>query len=145
MGWTFHSLDDLPYPDDIVWCRWPKREDKLAPGEIIRGALVRERKFLEHKEWGRYGALVVSYATGQFDPEVHGEIDLILNRAEALSVGLHKATRFSLDLRDRKQLPWCEEYFTPQPYVVGRGIHAGTLTEDHKQRMLACLKKRGLA
>jgi hypothetical protein len=70
---------------------------------------------------------------------------LILSRTEALSVGLHKATRFSLELNDRKLLPWCAEYFAPQPYIVGRGIVAGKLTEYHKQRMLACLKKRGLA
>jgi hypothetical protein len=33
-------------------------------------------------------------ATGQFDPEVHGEIDLILNRAEALSVGFTRRPGF---------------------------------------------------
>ncbi len=115
----------------------------MAPGKVVRAVLVRERKFFEHPQFGKYGALIVSYGTGEFE-EGHKEIDLILDHAEARSVGLHKATRFSLDLRDRKLLPWRDDYFTPQPYMVGSGILAGTLAEEHQRRMLACLKKRGL-
>jgi hypothetical protein len=36
MGWTFYDLASLPEVYDIVWCKWPQREDKTMPGPIVR-------------------------------------------------------------------------------------------------------------
>ena len=40
MGYSFYDLAGLPRQYDIVWCLYPRREDKFAPGPVARPALV---------------------------------------------------------------------------------------------------------
>jgi hypothetical protein len=148
MGWTFYDLSSLPEIHDIVWCKWPEREDKGKPGPVARPVLVRETRVMKKGEI-RYGAVVISYATGQgLDgkpiDDAAREIDLCIEKPEEVkAAGLHKATRFSLNLADRKLLPWCEEYFVPPEYVKGAGLVLGRLTDQHRAKMLECMKRRG--
>jgi hypothetical protein len=64
MGWTFHDLTSLPKIHDIVWCKWPQREDKGMPGKIVRPVLVRETRIMQTGAT-KYGAVVISYASGE--------------------------------------------------------------------------------
>jgi hypothetical protein len=112
----------------------------------VRPVLVRESKVLEDPWTGiQFGAVVISYASGEFNKSTDGHRDLIIDdRAEVRALGLHKATRFSLNPNDKKQLPWCEEYFVPQGYVRAQNVVAGLLTAEQIARLRACLTVRGL-
>lgn len=70
--------------------------------------------------------------------------DLVIESNEYRAAGLHKPTRFSLDPRDRKLLPWCDEYFVPPEYVLNAGIKVGALTGAQVTRLEQALKHRGL-
>jgi hypothetical protein len=76
MGWTFYDLTSLPEPYDIVWCKWPQREDKLKPGKIARPVLVRETRIMQQEDGSQYGAIVISYASGEGIDDTSREIDL---------------------------------------------------------------------
>src|SRR6266568_3965488 len=54
---------------------------------------------------------------GDFEPH-HVRQNLLITSKDFRSLGLHKPTLFRLDLGNRKRLPWCEEYFVTQGYVV---------------------------
>ena len=142
MGWKFYSLDSLPDPYCIVWCKWPNR--KLEPGLVVRPVLVRESRILEDERTKTlYGALLVSFATGELFKDKLGEIDLIIDDwAEVRTLGLHKPTRFSFDPRDQRLLPWSEEFFVAPAYVRDQGIVAGALNPQQIDRLRACLAKR---
>jgi hypothetical protein len=143
MGWTFYSLSSLPEIYDIVWCKWPQREDKNMPGRVVRPVLVRETQIME-KGQIRYGAVLISYATGEGINDTTRQLDLCIeNPSDVRAAGLHKPTRFSLDLRDKKLLPWCEEYFVAPEYVQNVPLILGKLTDQQGQHVRACLKRRG--
>jgi hypothetical protein len=145
MGWAFYDLKTLPDVHAIVWCKWPQREDKLAPGPIARPVLVRETRVMMTLDGQEYGALLVSYASGEGIDDASRRVDLVIeSRLEITSAGLHKPTRFSLNPADRKLLPWCEEYFVAPEYVQNTHIVAGKLTDAQLQRMRECLTQRGL-
>jgi hypothetical protein len=144
MGWTFHDIETLPAPYEIVWCKWPYREDKGQPGKDVRPVLVRASELREYADGTQFGALVVSYGTSKFT-EADSEADLIIRQWEIGALGLHKPTRFSMAPQHRKLLPWCEEYFVPPAYVVNHaGLVLGKLSEAQIGRMKACWKKRGI-
>jgi hypothetical protein len=138
MGFSY--LDQKQY--DIVWCLYPRREDKLAPGPVARPCLVLDaRADMENKR----GALVVAYGTGEFDEETHGNVDLIIDDwSEVRPLGLHKPTRFALSLQSRMLLPWCLEYFVAPSYIVAANAIAGALTKRQIDRLVECLANRGL-
>jgi hypothetical protein len=143
MGWTFYSLSSLPEVYDIVWCKWPQREDKNMPGRVVRPVLVRETQIME-KGQIRYGAVLISYATGEGINDTTRQLDLCIeNPSDVRAAGLHKPTRFSLDLRDKKLLPSCEEYFVAPEYVQNVPLILGKLTDQQGQHVRACLKRRG--
>jgi hypothetical protein len=141
MGWKFYSLDSLPDPYTIVWCKWPQR--RLEPG-IARPVLVRESRIMEDQRTGRqYGSVLVSFATGDLFKDELKELDLIIDDwAEVRALGLHKPTRFSCHPSDRRLLPWSDEYFVAPEYVRSVGIEIGVLNEEQVSRLLACLVKR---
>ena len=142
MGLSFYDVAALPKQYDIVWCLYPRREDKLLPGPVARPCLVLDVRVDEQI---KRAALLVAYGTGEFDEERHGEVDLIIDDwDEARALGLHKPTRFALSLQSRMLLPWCAEYFVPQYYVQQAGVIAGSLTDDQIERMIECLATRGL-
>ena len=88
------------------------------------------------------GVVVVQYG-GSFEAH-HIPKNLLITEKDR-EVGLHKSTLFRMDPGNRARLMWCEEYFVPQSYVVGRGIKAGSLNEEQKRLALACLEARGLS
>lgn len=144
MGWTFYNIATLPAPGDIVWCKWPYKEDRGRPGKIVRPALVRASIVHEDEAGTVYGSVIVSYTTGEFTP-AHLPYDLVVTDAGRVrALGLHKPTRFSLDPSDRKNLLWCKEYFIGQQYARERKIHVGSLGEAELDRMTQCLIRRGL-
>lgn len=145
MGWTFHDVTTLPELHDIVWCKWPQREDKLLPGPTVRPVLVREAELRERLDGTQFGMVLVSYATSAGIDDISRQRDLVIEANECKAAGLHKATRFSLNPRDRKWLPWSDEYFVPQIYVQNHaGIVCGSLTAGQRDRLRRALKHRGL-
>jgi hypothetical protein len=145
MGWTFYSVESLPKVHDIVWCKWPQREDKGMPGKVTRPTLVREVEVLEHPQIGKFGRLLVSYASGEHINEQTRLVDLIIEDWAAVrAAGLHNPTRFSLNPRDRWRLPWCQEYFVGQEYAPDSPIVAGSLTEAQSDTLRQLLKRHGL-
>jgi hypothetical protein len=143
MGWTFYDLSSLPEVHDIVWCKWPQREDRNMPGPVVRPVLVRETQIRQKGEI-RYGAVLISYATGQGIDEAARQLDLCIEKpADVKAAGLHKPTRFSLALADRKLLPWCLEYFVAPEYVKNVSLILGKLTDQQRELVRACLKRRG--
>lgn len=144
MGWTFYDVATLPESGDIVWCKWPQREDRGQPGSVARPTLVREIFVREDPTTRRiFGSLVVSYGTGEFNAD-HRDDLIIRDMQRAKSLGLHKATRFSLDPRNRKHLLWCREYFVSPRYVRAQGLLVGRLGEPELVQMRECLIRRGL-
>jgi hypothetical protein len=137
MGLTFYDLKTLPNQYDLVWCRYPQSESRSVPGAHVRPCLVLDA--LADLESAR-GALSVAYGTGTFDKMKH-KTDLIIDDWKELrGLGLHKPTRFALSARSRMLLPWCVEYFVPQPYHAMANIVLGTLTAKQIERLSACLQ-----
>jgi hypothetical protein len=93
-------------------------------------------------EWA---AITVCYGTDANNvPQWARTNNLLIREGEFRALGLHKPTVFKLDLRNRQRLPWAEDYFVSQRYVVGQGIVAGRLA-DHQQTLVrGCLTARGL-
>lgn len=147
MGWKFYPTNTLPARYSIVCCKWPQREDKNRPGSVVRPVLVRETMIFEDERTNsQYGALLISYMTGELDKEGRGKTDFLLeDRADWKAAGLHKPTRLSLEPRDRKQLPWCAEYFAPQPYLKNGAIVMGRLTDAQLARFKEALANRAAA
>jgi hypothetical protein len=142
MGYSLYDLASLPRQYHIVWCLYPRREDKLAPRPVARPTLVLDvRVNAEEKK----AALIVAYGTGVLDEATQGKIDLIIDDwDEVRALGLHKPTRFALAPQSRMQLPWCAEYFVPPTYAAAAGIIAGSLDDGQIRRLIACLAARNL-
>jgi hypothetical protein len=139
MGFSYLDLAALPKQYDIVWCLYPRREDKLLPGPVARPCLVLDvRVELSSKR----AALLVAYGTGNL---LDGSNDLIIDDwGEVHALGLHKPTRFALSPEKRMLLPWCVEYFVPPSYVAETGLVAGALTDKQIARLTQSLDARGL-
>ena len=142
MGYSFYDLASLPRQYDIVWCLYPRREDKLAPGPVARPALALDvRANAEEKK----AALIVAYGTGVLNEATQGKIDLIIDDwDEVRALGLHKPTRFALSPQSRMLLPWCAEYFVPPMYLAAAGVIAGSLDDGQIRRLITCLAARSL-
>ncbi len=145
MSFTFYSVESLPEPGAILWCKWPHRESRSHPAEYVRPVLVRACKINALPDGKTFGSLTVSYGTGTIgDPAEGAELDLIIGENEFRQLGLHKPTRFSLNPADKKHLPWCEEYFVGQAYLKANRVVIGNLTEVQSERIRQCLKRRGI-
>jgi hypothetical protein len=95
----------------------------------------------------KFAAITASYGTGLENVDI-AELrqgHLLIPGAQAPRLGLHKATVFKLDLGNRKRLPWAEEYFVPQKYVVSQNIIAGSLSEQERAFVLRYFEKNGLS
>lgn len=145
MGWDSLDLGSLPDPGDIVWCKWPYRDNPGSPGPVARPALVRAVFTRNDSETGvTFGSLEVSYGKGVFT-DAQSEMDLVIKDKEAVArCGLHKRTRFALDRGNRKHLLWCREFFIPPDYLRERGLRIGRLGEAEIAQMRQCLIRRGL-
>ena len=142
MGLSFYDLVTLPNQYDIVWCLYPRREDKLLPGPVARPCLVLDARLDAHTQ---RAALLIAYGTGEFDKSTHRGVDLIIDDwDEVRALGLHKPTRFALSLQSRMLLPWCSEYFVAPHYVKQTGLVAGSLADLQISRLIECLARRGL-
>ena len=143
MGWDFLDIVDMPEPGDLVWCKWPHKEKPGVPGPVARPTLVRETAILEEGKTGiQYGAITISYGTGEYG-ERHIGWDLIIGpHARAKALGLHKTTRIALDSWNRKTLIWCSEFFVPPDYMAKNQITIGRLEEPEIEQMRRCLAAR---
>jgi hypothetical protein len=145
MGWTFYDVASLPEPGEIVWCKWPLRERKGEPGPWARPSLVWETFVRDDPVTGaRFGSVIVSYGTGEVEPE-RRPLDLVIApMARARELGLHKPTRFSLDPSDRKHLLWCREFFVASSYLRDQDVRIGRLGEPELRQLRERLAARGL-
>jgi hypothetical protein len=142
MGFQFYALDTLPNVFDVVWCKWPQREDKMRPGKVARPVLVIDVEHREHEDGFTFGSLIVQYG-GDYEPH-HIEGNLLLTMKEARAINLHKSMVFRLDLGNRKRLPWCKDYFVNQGYVVNQPVIAGSLSQSQCEHVKSCFRKRNL-
>lgn len=138
MGIPCYPLESLPQQYDIVWCLYP--ESGLTPGPIARPSLVLDVRVNEKE---KIGAVVCTYGTGEFEPR-HMKEDLVIMAMEYRALGLHKPTRFALSLNSRMQLLWASKYFVAPEYAKSQKIIMGSLNGEQIDRMLRCLKYRGL-
>lgn len=133
MGQGFHSIDSLPEPGDIVWCKWPIRERPGQPGPWVRPTLVRESDIRDDPETGeRFGTLLVCYGT-EYGNKVHGLSFSIATMERARAVGLHKPTTFGLSGGNAKRFIWGEQFFVAPDYVRGAGLIVGRLDEEERR------------
>lgn len=141
----FYDPRTAPNVYDIVWCRWPRREDKLGPGPWARPVLVLDvRIMLDERNQMTWAAVTAAYGTGleHIEPaDVLGS--LIITPSECADLGLHKATIFKLDHRNRKRLPWAADYFISQGYILSQNLIAGSLNEEQCRRFHACFERCG--
>jgi hypothetical protein len=146
MGLTLYPPVTAPEVYDIVWCKWPRREDKLAPGSWVRCVLVVDvRRMVDERNGQEFALVTAQYGTGKSNLELHEMVNnVVIEHHECRRLGLHKPTVFQMDLRSRKRLPWCVEYFVPQEYLVEQNIIAGHLNGDQQVRFLACFQARNL-
>lgn len=145
MGWTFLDIDELPDPGDIVWCKFPVREKPGSPGPIVRPTLVRASRVHKDESTGvKFGAVQVSYGTGNFTEKQKIEDLIIEEWNDVRRCGLHKPTRFSLDPSNKKNLIWCSEYFVGQKYARSKGIYVGRLGLTEREQLRQKLIGRGL-
>ena len=145
MGLTLYPPDTAPEVYDIVWCKWPRREDNRAGqlGKVCLGGRCPSYDGRENRAGIRagYGAVW----NWQVEFELHEMVNnVVIERHEFRDLGLHKPTVFQMDLRNCKRLPWCVEYFVPQEYLVSQNIIAGHLNEDQQTLFHACFSARNL-
>ncbi len=140
------SLFSLPNQFDVVWCRWPRTEDKLAPGPHTRPTLVLDVL----KDEGRgIAKLIVAYGCDAShkgsSPHLDDGPDLIITTKVAWhALGMHKPTCFSMWTRQRRELFWHSDYFVPEPYKLNGAIIAGSLTDEQLARVKECFEQRAL-
>ena len=131
---------------EVVWCKWPRREDKLGPGPWVRCVLVLDvRPMIDQRTNKQFAAITAAYGTGAENVSVDDlKQHLYIMGGEFAALGLHKPTVFKLDLQNRKRLAWSEEYFVPQAYLKQQNIVAGSLNEHQRAHVLAYFEKHGL-
>jgi hypothetical protein len=141
---NLYDARTAPSVFDVVWCKLPRREDKLGPGPWVRPVLVIDVRLMVDIDETEWAAITVAYGTGADNVPMHDRKGhLVIGEHEYHALGLHKPTVFKIDLQNRKRLPWAEEYFVPQSYVRNRKIIAGSLNEAQQEAFYACFKERG--
>ena len=145
MGYNFYEPKSCPRPFDIVWSKWPRREDKLDPGPWVRAVLVLDCRLMVDTRTGtEFTAVTAAYGTGKENVRDTDIGHLLIGDSEFRAAGLHKPTIFKLDVSNRMRLPWCEEYFVTQGYVRSQNVIAGALTEKQIMQVRECLAAMGL-
>lgn len=142
----FYDPKTAPAVFDVVWCKWPRREDKLGPGPWVRCVLVLDvRNFVDTRTNKEFAAITAAYGTGaeHCTPD-EWKKHLWIPSMEVEALGLHKPTVFKLDLGNRKRLPWASEYFVSQGYVKGQQIIAGSLTDGQKAKAIKYFEDNNL-
>lgn len=142
-----YDATTAPSVYDIVWCKWPYKELPGAPGPVARCVLVLDvRLMTDVRDETEWAAVTVAYGTGAENVKPADlENNLLIGDAEYRGLGLHKPTVFKLDPRNRKRLPWAEDYFVTQGYVRSQQLIAGSLNEKQRATFHECFKQRGLA
>ena len=142
----FYDPKTAPTVFDVVWCKYPKRENPGAPGEWVRPVLVLDvRLMVDLRDETEWAAVTVAYGTDAANvPQAARTNHLLIRNGEHHALGLHKSTVFKLDIKNRRRLPWAEEYFVPQGYVRDQGIICGRLTEHQQAIVRGCLTARKL-
>lgn len=132
-GIRTYSIDTLPEPGEIAWCRFPLRERPGQPGPVARPTLVLQTKVHQHDTGALFGSVWVSYGTDL--DKVKGRPHLPIEPMwRARQMGLHKPTGFCFDNASVKNLLWCPDYFVPPDYVASCSIIIGRLEETERDR-----------
>lgn len=129
--WTYFSLQTVPRPLDIVWCRYPFDEfGPEQPGPKSRPGLV--RSILLNR--GHTRAFVeVTYGTSR-RTVADAPLDLhVSNTVEMAEAGLQRSTCFVLDRT--VVVPWCREFFGKRD--DGRGPVIGRLSQTSVMQLEA--------
>lgn len=141
----FYDPKTAPAVFDVAWCKWPQREARGVPGPVVRCVLVLDVRLMITDDETEWAAITAAYGTGADKVPKDRRINhLVIGETEFRALGLHKPTVFKLDAGNRQRLPWAEEYFVSQPYLRSQNIVAGCLTKAQQEKVLACLKARGL-
>jgi hypothetical protein len=144
-GVNFYDPGTAPIPFDVVWCKYPTREDPGRPGPWARPVLVLDNRLMEDTDGTEWAAITAAYGTDARNiKNLDATRHVLIPENEFRAVGLHKPTIFNVDLSNRRRMPWAEEYFVSQDYVVNRGILCGTLNADQEAKCHACFKALGL-
>lgn len=141
----FYDPNTEPAVFDIVWCKWPRREDKLGPGPWVRCVLVIDvRRMVDPETDTEYSLVTACYGTDALKVDI-AELrrNLYITTAQVHALGLHKPTVFKLDLENRKRLAWSPKYFVPQGYVRDQSIIAGSLDRQQTALVLAIFGTNG--
>ena len=129
--WTFYPARESPAALDIVWCRFPRIEDRNNPGPKPRPALVR-------KVLNKGGNFYVEVAFGTSNPKRYSDHDLFIGNLAAMNdFGLPQATIFLLDRT--AVLPWAKEWFTKMD--GDRGPVIGHLNELYKGYLAQIMRR----
>jgi hypothetical protein len=142
----FYDPKTAPAAFDVVWCKWPRREDKLGPGPWVRCVLVLDvRPMVDLRTGVEYVAITSAYGTGAENVSARDLAEhLYISRVECAALGLHKPTVFKLDLASRKRLPWASDYFVTQGYVRAQKMVSGSLNKRQQGRVLTFFSKHSL-
>jgi hypothetical protein len=142
----YYDPKTAPAVFDLVWCKFPKRENPGQPGEWVRPVLVLDvRLMIDARDETEWAAVTVAYGTDAARvPQGDRTNHLLIRETEYAALGLHKPTVFKLDVQNRRRLPWAEEYFVPQGYVRDQGIISGHLTDHQEKLVRGCFTARGL-
>jgi hypothetical protein len=129
---------------DVVWCKFPKREDPGNPGPWVRAVLVVDVSLMRDIDGTEWAAVTAAYGTGADNVHNLGEPrNLLISREECRALGLHKPTVFRLDESNQREMPWSEEYFVTQGYVKKSKPHCRIAESRSKAKFLECFKKLG--
>lgn len=123
----------LPVAFDIVWCRYPYRDEGKGPGPVARPCLVRRAFTHQTIIQGvayQVGYVSVVYGTKQVDKFVPPRGFHVEEGEEKKACGLAVDTVF--DLQGQMTLPWSPVYFSN---IDGKPIIGGCFTDQMKARL----------
>jgi hypothetical protein len=140
----FYDPKTAPSVFNVVWCKFPRREDPGNPGPWVRAVLVVDVRLMEDADGTEWAAITAAYGTGADNiSDLSQPRNLLIPRNEFRALGLHKPTVFQLDEGNQRRMPWAEEYFITQGYVKNQNLIAGSLNVSQQTKFHDCFKKLG--
>jgi hypothetical protein len=126
-GANLHSIESLPEPGHVIWCKFPLRERPGVAGPWARPTLVLATA-VHKKDDIVFGSVWVAYGTDLGGARNRPHL-AVSPMKRARQLGLHKPTGFCFDAGSVKHLLWSVEYFIPPDYLARSGLVIGQLDE----------------
>jgi hypothetical protein len=143
-GLKLYDPKTAPVVFDVVWCKFPVRENPDEPGPWVRAVLVVDVELMEDVDGTEWAAVTAAYGTGADNVvNLNEPRNLLIPRSEYRALGLHKPTVFQLDVSNQRRMPWGEKYFVTQGYVKNQNIICGSLNAGQQTKFHDCFKKLG--